>query len=143
MTLEPNATLFIQIANFLLLLFLMNRLVYRPIRNILKARRERMTAFEASIAQFGTQASKNTEALEQGMVLARSEGFQERERCKSEGRDEERVILKQAGAAVEDKIAKARKDLESRMDEVRGLLERQTAVFSKELAEKILGRGVS
>ncbi|MFC1863408.1 ATPase, partial [Thermodesulfobacteriota bacterium] len=46
----PNYSLFIQIANFLVLLFVLNIILYRPIRKILYKRREEM-ATTKSVAE--------------------------------------------------------------------------------------------
>ncbi len=140
--LQIDASLIVQIANFLILLFLMNRLLYRPIRKILAERHRQMQAFETAIEDYRDQAEKRRRDLEEGLMRVRKEGYQERESFKLAGREQERGILQEAGASVEEKLTRAKKELEARMAEVRQALEAQTAGFSKELAEKILGRSL-
>lgn len=141
--LEINPSLFVQIINFLLLLFLLNILLFRPIRNVLTKRREKMDGFQESIEELSAKAEESEKGLTDGMLEARREGHSERETFKNEGRAEERGILQEAGGSVEEKISTARKEMDKKMAEVRRNLEDQTAAFSKELAEKILGRSVS
>ena len=45
-TVIPDWTVFIQLINFLLILWILNRILYRPIRNILRQRKEKMDGLE-------------------------------------------------------------------------------------------------
>jgi F-type H+-transporting ATPase subunit b len=69
----PDYTLFIQIANFLLLLVLLNAILYRPIRRILKNRREELDGFQKKIQDFEGKFSSYTKRI-QGTAEARKKG---------------------------------------------------------------------
>ena len=138
--LDINSSLFIQVINFLILLFLLNILLYRPIRSILSRRNEEMNSLRDRVDGFREKSAEQQQKIEQGMVLARKEGFQEKENFKGQGVEEEKSILKEASSSAEQKMGKAKAELEKKMAEVRKTLEEHVAVFSKELAEKILGR---
>ena len=140
--LEINYILFIQIANFLLLLVLMNILLFRPIRGILKTRSDEVASFEESIGDLLARSEQNEKRIEESMVEARKEGYLEREKYKGEGLAEERGILEEANGSYEEKVGAAKQEIEKKMSEVRETLEGQIAAFSNELAEKILGRSV-
>jgi F-type H+-transporting ATPase subunit b len=138
--LEINSSLFIQIANFLLLVFLLNMLLYRPIRQILNQRTAQVNSLQAMIDDFEGKASEYENGIEESKIMARKEGYQEREVYKVQGLDEEKGILQKATASAEEKISNAKNDMESSMADVRKVLEDQITDFSKELAQKILGR---
>jgi F-type H+-transporting ATPase subunit b len=140
--LEINHTLFIQMGNFLLLLFLLNVLLFRPIRRILAQRNEEMESLERMIEDYQSRADENEKGIEENMVLARKEGLGEKEDLRNEGQKQEQGILQEANAGLEEKMGKARKEMERKMAEVRKALQDQTAAFSMELAEKILGRSI-
>jgi F-type H+-transporting ATPase subunit b len=140
--LDINSTLFIQIGNFLLLLLLLNFLLFRPIRRILVQRREEVTSLENMISDFDNRAEQKEKGIEEGMANARKDGFQEKESLRGQGQAEEQEVLQKASSSAEDKIGKAREELESKIADVRKVLEDQTASFSRELAEKILGRSI-
>ena len=42
-----DGTLFVQIANFIILIFVLNSVLYRPIRKILKEREEKVNGLDA------------------------------------------------------------------------------------------------
>jgi F-type H+-transporting ATPase subunit b len=135
-----NSTLFIQIVSFLVFLFFMNFILYRPIRKIISQRNAETTSLQESIEGLQSQSNQTEKGIEESRVEARKSGFAEKESLKGEGLEEEQQILQTAGSEVEAKRDKARKEMEVRMAEVRQALEGEIAVFSNDLAEKILGR---
>lgn len=140
--LSINLTVLVQIANFLFLLFILNIILYKPIRNILGRRKGEIDSFEKTIKDFQDRLSQATGELDESIAGARKEGFKERENCKNEGLEEEKGMVDGATASSGDEIAKAKKNIESEVVEVRQSLEKEIAFFSKELATKILGRSV-
>ncbi len=140
--LNVDGTLFVQIVNFLVLLFLMNIILYKPIRGIIAKRDEEMESRQNSVQEYREKAEKDQKGIEEGLIAARKEGFMEKESFKSQGLDKEKEILREAGSSVEKKLGAAKKDLEARLVDVRKSLEGDIQMFSSELAEKILGRSV-
>lgn len=140
--LSVDYTLIIQIANFLVLLLLLNFFLYKPIREMLAKRNKEENALQESIDQYRTRADQNEKGVEEGRVKARKEGVTEKDGLKGQGLEKERGILQEAASAAEEKIGNAKKDMDAKMAEVRKSLEDQVAAFSNELAEKILGRSI-
>ncbi len=141
--LKVDYSLFIQIANFLLLLFLLNRILYRPIRRILAERAEQVSAFENTIADFQRKAARDAESLEQNMKSARKEGFDRKEGLRGEGLAQEKGTIQKAAAAAGERIGEAKAEIGRHVEDVRKVLEKDIGAFSQELAEKILGRSIS
>ncbi len=140
--LEINNTLIIQIINFLVLLFLLNIILYKPIRKILGQRQEEMSASEGTIADLTDRSSRLNEELEQNTTAARKDGFKEKEDSKNEGHHEEAKMVQNAVDSVGEKITKAREDTDRDMAGLRQSLEKEVSLFSQELAEKVLGRSI-
>ncbi|MCD6294124.1 MAG: ATP synthase F0 subunit B [Deltaproteobacteria bacterium] len=140
--LNIDGTVILQIANFLVLLVVMNIILYKPIRGILAKRDEEMASRQKMIDDYQGRVKDNEEAIESGMVSARKEGYQEKESLKVLGQEEEKEVLQEAGAAVERKLTAAKQEIETKITAVRETLESEISGFSNELAEKILGRSV-
>ena len=140
--LNIDGTLLLQIVNFLVLLFILNLILFRPIRKILSQREEEMSSRQKTIDDFQDQAEKNEKGIEEGVVQARKEGYAEKEAFKSQGLEQEKEILEEAGAGVEQKLSAAKKEIETKIAVAREALEGQIASFSDELAQKILGRSI-
>ena len=140
--LNIDGTVILQIANFLVLLVVMNIILYKPIRGILAKRDEEMASRQKMIDDYQGRVKDNEEAIESGMVSARKEGYQEKESLKVLGQEEEKGVLQEAGAAVERKLTAAKQEIETKVAAAREVLESEISGFSNELAEKILGRSV-
>lgn len=140
--LQIDQSLLIQIGNFLLLVILLNIFLYRPIRRIIAQRGEEVGSLEHAIREYQEKAEENEKGIQEHTVQARKEGFLVKESLKTEGLEKEKGILQESSSTVEGKISKARSEIDEQLEDVRKILDEQVAVFSKELAEKILGRGV-
>ena len=142
MNLFPDATVFVQIANFLLLLLILNFMLFRPIRNIISKRDQEISGLEKSLEDLEELYGLKEKNIEEKMVLARKEGFTAKEKLKSEATEEENSIFKKASSAIEDKKEQIHKEMESKMADIRKALEAELAGFTNEIAEKILGRSI-
>jgi F-type H+-transporting ATPase subunit b len=142
MDIYPNFTLVFQIANFLFLLFVLNIILYRPIRKILGQRGNEVVSFQEMIEDFQSKSEKGAKTLEENMAGARSQGFKEKESLKGAGIEEEKVMLQQALSSAEERIGKAKGEIDQDTAQARRSLEEEVRVFSQELAEKILGRSI-
>lgn len=140
--LEINFTILLQVITFLLLLFFLNIILFRPIRKILAQRNEETGSLQGMIDEFQDRSEENEKGIEESMVQARKEGYVEKENFKGQGLEEEKGILQEANSKVEEKIGIARKEIEKKISDARKVLEGEMTGFSNELAEKILGRGV-
>lgn len=138
----PDYTLFLQLANFLFLLFILNIILYRPIRQILGKRKAEVDGLQNSVSELESKADRFAGELEEGKAKARKSGYQEKESLKSQGLEEEKALLKEAATASGERMGQARTAMEKKLAEARGALETELSLFSKELAEKILGRSV-
>ena len=140
--LNIDGTLLLQIANFLVLLFILNLILFKPIRRILSQREEEMNSRQKTIDGYQDSAEQSEKDIEEGMIQARKEGYTEKETLKVQGLEEEKGILQEAGAGVEQKLAAAKKEIEAKVEAAREALEGQIGSFSDELAQKILGRSI-
>ncbi|MFZ7112805.1 MAG: ATP synthase F0 subunit B [Desulfatiglandales bacterium] len=140
--LQPDYTLFIQIANFLFLVFVLNILLYKPIRNMLRRRQEQMHSFEDTRNNFLLKSGRYERELEENVKSARVTGVKAKGDLKNEGLDVEKGMLQDAASATGERIEKAKMEIEQSMDIARQSLQNELSVFSRELAEKVLGRSI-
>jgi len=140
--LNIDGTLILQIANFLVLLLILNLILFKPIRRILSQREEEFRSRRNVIDDYQARAQQIQKDIEEGKVLARKEGYTAKETLKNQALEEEKGILQEASSAVEQKLTAAKKDIEAKTGAARKALEDQIASFSQELAQKILGRSI-
>ena len=78
-------TLFAQIINFLLLVFLLNVVLFRPIRNAIKDRQAKLLAQEAEFNLLMDQGRSLEDEIKEKLAAARREGAGARETLKQDG----------------------------------------------------------
>jgi len=140
--LSIDYTLIIQIVNFLVILFILNILLYRPVRKILGQRKQEIDSYEKMIREYREKVDVNSKALEENMLGARREGYQVKEELKGAGLEQEKGLVQGAIGTTAEKIDKAKQEIEGQITQVRQRLENEVSAFSNELAEKILGRSL-
>ncbi|MBN1102692.1 MAG: hypothetical protein JXL84_04665 [Deltaproteobacteria bacterium] len=140
--LKIDYSLLIQIANFLILLLLLNVILYKPIRRILKQRKEEMEGLELRALDLRDRSAKDSRSLEESILGARREALKEKESLKAEALEMEKKMYQEATAKAGEKLDLARKDAEGKLAEIRQGLVREVDLFSRDLAEKLLGRSL-
>ena len=78
-TVTPDGSVIIQIINFLFLIWVLNILLYKPIRKILAQRKEKIDGLELSIITFDKDALEKDEAFVAGIKEVWAKGLREKE----------------------------------------------------------------
>jgi F-type H+-transporting ATPase subunit b len=136
-------TLFAQIINFLLLVFLLNVVLFRPIRNALRERQAKVLAQEAEINLLTDQGRSLEDEILEELAAARRAGAGARETLKQEGAQAEATLLDEVKRQVEVEWATVEKKIKADMAKARKSLQTQAQSFAQLLATKILGRELS
>ncbi len=136
-------TLYAQIINFLLLVFLLNVVLFRPIRNALRDRQAKLLAQEAEINVLADQGQSLEDEIKEELAAARRAGAGARETLKQEGAQAEATLLEEVKRQVEMEWATVEKKIKADMAKARKSLQTQTQSFAQLLATKILGRELS
>ena len=136
-------TLYAQIINFLLLVFLLNVVLFRPIRNALRDRQAKLLAQETEINVLTDQGRSLEDEIKEELAAARRAGAGARETLKQEGAQAEATLLEEVKHQVEMEWATVEKKIKADMAKARKSLQTQTQSFAQLLATKILGRELS
>jgi F-type H+-transporting ATPase subunit b len=136
-------TLYAQIINFLLLVFLLNVVLFRPIRNALRERQAKMLAQETEINLLTDQGRSLEDEIKEELAEARRAGAGAREALKQEGVQAEATLLEEVKRQAEAEWATVEKKIKADMAKARASLKTQSQTFAQLLATKILGRELS
>jgi F-type H+-transporting ATPase subunit b len=141
-TVIPDWTLFVQIANFLLIVWVLNIVLFKPIRNILIQRKEKVTSLEQNIETSDKEAKGKNEAFDSGIRDARAKGLSEKSVLLNEAADEEREIVDKINQKAQADLAVVREKIAKDVEVVRASLQKEIDTFANAIGEKILGRAV-
>ena len=136
-------TLYALIINFLLLVFLLNVVLFRPIRKALKERQARLDAQAADINLMETQGQGLDSEIKDKLAAARREGAVARETLKGEGAAAEASLLEEIKREVDLEWSRVEQKILADVARARKTLEAQAQSFAQLLAAKILGRELS
>lgn len=137
-----DGSLIIQLINFLILIWALNYVLYRPIRGILAQRREKVNGLANGIERFEQDAGDKAAAFESGIKQAREEGLKVKSALEEEGREEEKRQVEKINEKARQDMAEIREKVARETEEVRIALQSQIDTFVDEISQKILGRAV-
>lgn len=135
---DLNYTFFVQLVNFLVILTVLNLILFRPIRGIIKKRAEVMSEKLSSIEDFAAKAEASLESYKAALSGARVEAQQLRMTLKAEGAAVESSVLAEAGAEAAEKVAAARKEIDGQKQAALKALRSQVSAYAKNVAGKVL-----
>lgn len=137
-----DVTLFIQMVNFLLLLVLMNLVLYRPIRRLVAQRNELVSKQRAGIDKAESEAQRAIREFEERLKAARAAGREKVQEMKEAAYRVEKDLLSQAAEEAAREVQAVRERIQKEIGQVRAQLQAQIQVFSKDMAQRILGRSL-
>ncbi|MDX1386989.1 MAG: ATP synthase F0 subunit B [bacterium] len=141
--LYPNVTFFIQMGVFLVTLFFLNILIFRPVLRIIAKRHEITEGFREEAQRLETQCQDLITQVEGKMKEARDAGLAVKGQITREGETEAQDILGQAREDLEETLQKHRQEIQAECKEAQLSLRKHSQEISGEMAEKLLGRKVS
>ncbi len=135
-----DGSLFIQIVNFIFLIFVLNIILYKPIRKILIQRKEKITGLDQRIDTVGKDIKEKDDAFSQGIKEARAKGLNEKGILLQEGADEEREITERINKKAQADLAEIRAKIAKDVESVSESLRQELDSFANAIGQKILGR---
>jgi len=142
LTVIPDWTLLVQIANFLILIWVLNLILFRPIRNVLIRRREKVNGLEDSIEVSRRDVQEKEEAFAAGIRDARMKGLEKKEALMAEAAEEEKKILAKINEKAQADLAEVREQLAGEKESARAELMQKIEDFAQTIGHKILGRAI-
>jgi F-type H+-transporting ATPase subunit b len=139
---DINSTVFIQIVNFLALIFILNVLLYKPIMGIMERRKGIFDSTEAEIKNLQDTIDQKMAEYEARIAQAKGEAMAQRGEIQKEGAEKGKEILDGAKVEIQKMMDDFQIRLTQEVDGARMVLRNQSERISKEIAEKVLGRSV-
>ena len=137
-----DITLLIHIVNMIVLMFVLNAILYKPVLGMLDQRARKMAALNDEVAQYEETARQRRAELEHKMREASSRAKKAldgaRFQAQAAGAEKLAVIRKESDSTK----AKQLTDLRSQIEVARKELQANAAGFAQAMASKILGRSL-
>ncbi len=135
-------TLFLQFANFMILMAVLNALLFKPLRAALRDRRESIDSSKTRVNDLEEQIQAQVARYEAQLQEAKLQGSRERAALRKAAQEEESRILGEAHAKAAEKLQIIKSQVAQEADAARQALRTETETLAKDVASKVLGRAV-
>jgi len=135
-------TIVIQFINFFLLIFLLNLILYRPLRKMLEERRATIEGGHGRARDLEEQIEEKMARYQERLQEARSKGAQERAALRGEAQAEEAKLLGAARGKALEKVQAINTQIADEATSARNALKQETEAMATQVAAKVLGRNL-
>lgn len=135
-----DGSIVIQIVNFLVLIWILNMVLYKPIRKILLERKDKMVGLQTDIDGSAAQVKLKEDAYVEGVRQARAAGQTEKESLMQAAADEEKAIIGKINESAQAELKEVKAKIAQEVGTVKTALEEEIDAFADAIGQKILGR---
>jgi F-type H+-transporting ATPase subunit b len=135
-----NATLFIQIINFLALVYVLNIIMFRPILKILTERNLHIEGEKKKLISLEEETAKLIEKCVSVESEARKTAAEYSYELRNEANSKAEGLFNEAREEILAIREESELEISKKIDEAQGSLEKQAEILSEEIIEKYTGR---
>jgi len=135
-----NGTLFFQLISFLIFLFIINRLMFRPLQGVMSERDNHIEKIKQDIIDSENELKNVTNQLQQEESAAKDEAFELRQELEAEASRQATEMFVSVRDEVETIKKKAQKEIDAQISEARKDIGKESEALAFSIMEKILDR---
>lgn len=141
--LVPDGTLFLHIAIILVMVFVLNATLFKPINRILEEREKRTRGRSGEAHDILQRVEEKMARYEQTLREARSEGYRLMERERAAAMNERQVKLNSVREEINNLIAEQKEAINAQVTEANVALATEARRLAAEISAQILHRPIS
>jgi F-type H+-transporting ATPase subunit b len=135
-----NETLIFQLVSFLIFLFILNRIMIRPLRNTMAEREAFLETIEQDIASADETYKEISRQIQNEDAAARRTALTEREKIEAEGQQQASQLIAKTKQEISTMRMKAQKETETKVALTRRELNKEVDAISDQMIAALLGR---
>ena len=140
--LEINITALFQFLNFIIIMVVLNRLLFRPLRAVLQKRRDEIGGSHQRAKSLSEEIQAKLSAYEIQLEEARKKATEVKNALRQEGLDQERSLVEEAQEAAQNRKESIRDQIATDAATAKMSLKDQVHALGMEISHKVLGRAV-
>ena len=137
---DINITLGIQFLNFIITIVVLDLLLIRPIRGIVKKRRDFASGMLSDAEQFTTEAADKLDKYESALAKAREEAARIRDAKKGEGVLKEGTLLQGAQTEAQQFLQSSRESTRVAVSQAMADMETRVPELAAKVVDRLLGK---
>jgi F-type H+-transporting ATPase subunit b len=135
-----NATMIVQVLSFLIFLFLIQRIMFRPLRDTMETRSADLKRLQKDIRAQESRLAELSSKMQKEAAAVRAAAFAESEKLETAGKQEAGGILDQTRAQIEAQQRQAGEDIRRRIATVQQELAKDTESLAAAIVANVLER---
>lgn len=135
-----NETMLVQLVSFLIFLFILNRVLIRPLRNVMQQRQDLVADTQQEMMEAQTELEESIRQIRQNEAAVLRAANDLRAKLEEDGSQEAQAIVAAARSEVEALRRKAEAEVSALITEARMSLQVESETVATRIMEKILDR---
>ena len=132
----------IQIINFLLLIFILNVLLYKPILGMIDRRKKQFEDSEAEIRRLQETVEQKMAAYEEKLRQAKATAVEQKNEIIRQGAEEAKTVIDVVRAEIPGMMEQFQTRMDGEIGAAKNILTDHSQQLSVQIAEKVLGRSL-
>src|SRR5256714_14647528 len=141
--LGPDGTLILHVLIILVMVYVLNATMYKPINKILAAREKRTRGRLTEAQEIMQSVTKQMSDYERSLRQARAEAYALAETERAEAMKDRQLKLNEMRGQLTQSIAQEKKKIEQQAGEARVGLESESRLIAAEIGRRVLHRPIS
>jgi F-type H+-transporting ATPase subunit b len=135
-----NETLIFQLISFLMFLFIINRIMFRPLRDTMEKRENHIETIKRDIQNAENELKNVTSLIEKSEIAVKEEALAMRVKIEEAGKAEASNSLETTRNDISEMKEKAEKEINSQIESAREQIKNEFQALGNHIIEKILER---
>ncbi len=135
-----NETLIVQVIGFLIFLFVINRVMFRPLRNVMSDRDIHIERVQRDIVQGQKEVASISCQIQEQEAATRQEAMALKDDLESKGSQQAKEIFASVKKEIVASSQKIQQEIAVRIAEESQAVEKESKALALDIIEKILGR---
>lgn len=135
-----NETLIVQVIGFLIFLFVINRIMFRPLRNVMADRELYIERVTRDITKAQKEVDSITDRIQEQESAIKKEAFELKDELEAKGSRAAKEMFAAAKQEIAANSKKIQQEIDARIARERQLLQNEAEVLARDIMAKILDR---
>jgi len=137
-----DGTMWIQMANFIILMFVLNMILFKPILHVIERRKKHLQDLDEEVKSLDQTVEQKMANYEETLRQARLEAMNEKNEIQQKASEEGKGKIDEARSEVLQIFDDFKQKFNKEMSDARKILKAQAEKISVEISEKVLGRSI-
>lgn len=135
-----NETLIAQLVSFLIFLYIINRVMFKPLLSVVNERNDHIDKMYREITEAELELDNVKRMLSENEAAVKEEAFSIKTKLESDGDMKATEIYREARNQIEAMRESAKVDVKAQLDEAKKSIQKESEILVHQIMEKVLER---